>query len=446
VARAGRGDVAVAASAAHKAFRDGLPAYRRAEILDRSADLISERSDELAWLVCREVAKPISLARTEVERAIATFRFASAEARTLAGREIPLDAAGNGMRKLAFTQRMPVGVVGAITPFNFPVNLVAHKLAPAIAAGCPVVLKPAPQAPLCALALARVVADAGLPDGWLSVLPGRPEEVGAAIVEHPAIEVLSFTGSARVGWEIAARAPRKRTLLELGGSAPAIVSEDVDLGRAAHRLAENAFSFAGQSCVSVQRVYVHERVRDAFLERFLERASALGVGSPEDPEVVCGPVIDASALSRIGSWIEEARNGGARLLLGGDVAEGIMSPTVLVDVPEDARLIQAEAFAPVVSVNQFARLEDALARANGTPFALQAAIFTQSLDAALTALADLRFGAVLINEAPTFRADHMPYGGRGDSGNTREGPSAAVRELTEERLVIFELPHMEGDP
>jgi acyl-CoA reductase-like NAD-dependent aldehyde dehydrogenase len=443
VAKAGREDVDVAVREAQAALRSGLAAHERAAILDRAAELLVTRRETLADIVCGEVGKPVSLARVEIDRAVGTLRFSAAEARTLAGRTVAMDAAANGVGKLAFTQRIPLGVVGAITPFNFPVNLVAHKLAPAIAAACPVVLKPAPQSPLAALELARAMTDAGLPAGWLSVLPGPADEVGTAIVDHPDLPVISFTGSVRVGWALAERAPRKKVLLELGGSAPAIVADDADLDLAAARLTTNAFSYAGQSCVSVQRIYVHDRVADAFTERLLDRVAALPVGDPADPKVVCGPVIDTAAADRLAHWIEDARGDGAHLLAGGEIRERVVAPTVLADVPHDARVIQQEVFGPVVSINRFATLGEAFQRANGTPFGLQAAVFTTSLVTAIHATQALQFGAVLVNEAPTFRADHMPYGGRGDSGNTREGPCALVRELTDERLVVIDVPESE---
>ncbi|HEX6509606.1 MAG TPA: aldehyde dehydrogenase family protein, partial [Chloroflexota bacterium] len=304
---------------------------------------------------------------------------------------------------------------------------------------CPVVLKPAPQAPLSALALARVLTDAGLPAGWLSVLPGPAEDVGAAIVRHPLVPVVSFTGSAAVGWQIADNAPRKKVLLELGGSAPAIVASDANLDVSASRLALNAFAYAGQSCVSVQRIYIEDRAADTFLERLLRAVGTLEVGDPENERVVCGPVIDQAAADRITRWIDEAQAEGARHIRGGEPVGRLIQPTILTDVPHDARLIQEEVFGPVLSVIRVSTITDALDLANGTSFGLQAAVFTSSLSTAMAAAANLRFGGVLINEAPTFRTDHMPYGGRGDSGNTREGPPAAVREFTEERLVVIDL-------
>lgn len=439
VAQAGAAEVCAAVDAAKGCLQRGLPAYRRAEILDRAVELLGQRRDKLARVVCAEVAKPISLARAEIDRAWSTLQFAAVQARTLGGRTVPMDAAPSGAGKLAFTQRVPLGVVGAITPFNFPVNLVVHKLAPAFAAGCPVVLKPAPQAPLSALELARVMTDAGLPSGWLSVLPGPAQEIGNAMGEHPDVAVISFTGSVQAGWQIAQHAHRKKVLLELGGSAPAILAADADIELAAERLALGAFSYAGQSCVSVQRIYVDQGIADSFVERLLERVASLAVGDPGDPNVICGPVIDGASAERLAGWIDQARAEGAQLAAGGNLTGRLLEPTVLLDVPHQARLIQQEAFGPVVCVQRCSSIEQALELANDTPFGLQAAVFTESIGVAIGAAKRLEYGAVLINEAPTFRADHMPYGGRGDSGNTREGPAASVRELTDERLIVIDM-------
>jgi acyl-CoA reductase-like NAD-dependent aldehyde dehydrogenase len=348
-----------------------------------------------------------------------------------------MDAAQAGEGKLAFTLRRPVGIVGAIPPFNFPLNLVAHKIAPALAAGCPVVLKPASQTPLSALLLAELEAEAGLPPGWLNVAVGPSAEIGGVLVEDERVKLLSFTGSAEVGWGLAERAARKRVTLELGNSTPVIVDETADLEDAAAKLAANAFSFAGQSCISVQRIYVQQSVRDAFLATYVPRVQALKLGDPADEETDVGPVIDDDARERILSWVEESD---AETLTGGELEEGLIRPTVLADAPEDAKVCREEVFGPVVVVNGFESLDEAIALANGTRYGLQAGVFTQSLPNALRAAHELDFGGVTVNEAPTFRSDQMPYGGTKDSGNTREGPAYTVREMTEERLVVVQLP------
>jgi acyl-CoA reductase-like NAD-dependent aldehyde dehydrogenase len=369
---------------------------------------------------------------------MSTYTFAAVEARKLAGAMVPMDASQAGVGKLAFTLRRPVGVVGAISPFNFPLNLVAHKIAPALAAGCPVVLKPATQTPLSALLLAELEDEAGLPPGWLNVVVGPSAEIGDVLVSDERVKLISFTGSVPVGWGIRERAPRKRVTLELGNSTPVIVEPDADVQRAAEILAANAFSFAGQSCISVQRIYVARDAYAPFLETFLPRVQALKLGDPAEEDTDVGPVIDADSRERILEWIAEARTRGADVLTGGDLDGEIIRPTVIAEATPDLKVSCDEVFGPVCTVNAYEELGEAIALANGTPFGLQAGIFTSRLDTALRAAEELEFGGVTVNEAPTFRADQMPYGGVKDSGNTREGPAYAVRELTEERLVVID--------
>ena len=437
VAKGGAAEARRAVDAAARALEEPLPAHKRAEILVKVAGALGRRHDEVARLISDEAGKPMKAARVEARRAMSTYTFAAVEARKLAGDTVPMDAAQAGEDKLAFTLRRPIGIVGAISPFNFPLNLVAHKIAPALAAGCPVVLKPASQTPLSALLLAELEEEAGLPAGWLNVVAGSASELGDVLVADERVKLISFTGSVEVGWKLAERAPRKRVTLELGNSTPVIVDETADVDDAAAKLAANAFSFAGQSCISVQRIYVQRDVRDAFLAAYLPRVEALKLGDPADEETDVGPVIDEEARDRILSWVEES---GAEVLAGGELEEGLIRPTVLADAPEEASVCREEVFGPVVVVNRFETLDDALALANGTRFGLQAGIFTQSLPNALRAAQGLEFGGVTVNEAPTFRADQMPYGGTKDSGNTREGPAYTVREMTEERLVVLQLP------
>jgi acyl-CoA reductase-like NAD-dependent aldehyde dehydrogenase len=350
-----------------------------------------------------------------------------------------MDASPAGVGKLAYTIRVPIGVVGAISPFNFPLNLVAHKIAPALAAGCAVVLKPAGQTPLSALLLAELETDAGLPPGWLSVLCGPASEIGDVLVEDERVRLITFTGSAGVGWKLRERAPRKRVNLELGNATPVIVAADADLDDTAARLAANAFSFAGQSCISVQRIYVERSAYDGFVERFVPRVDALVVGDPGDDSTDVGPLIAPSERDRVLAWIEEARNAGAEILAGGTLDGELLRPTVIANAPPDAKVSSEEVFGPVCTVSAYDTLDEAVALANGTRYGLQAGIFTRDLKAALAASSGLEFGGVTVNEAPTFRADQMPYGGVKDSGNTREGPAYAVSEMTEERLVVLQL-------
>ncbi len=437
VAKAGATEAHRAVDAAARALESPLPAHERAAILDRVAALLQERREEVAQTICAEAAKPIRTARVEASRAVSTYTFAAVEARKLAGDVVPMDASEAGAGKIAFTLRRPIGVVGAISPFNFPCNLVAHKLAPALAAGCPVVLKPASQTPLSALLLAQLEQEAGLPAGWLNVLVGPSAEIGDVLVEDERVRMITFTGSSDVGWGLAARAARKRVRLELGNSTPVIVAADADVETAAAKLAATAFSFAGQSCISVQRIYVERPALDRFLEHFLPQVERLVVGDPADEATDVGPVIDADSRSRIVEWVEEAQAAGARLLAGATDSDPIR-PIVLGEAPETARVVCDEIFGPVCVVNAVEALDDAFARANGTSYGLQAGIFTGSVATALAAAEALDFGGVTVNEAPTFRADQMPYGGIKGSGNTKEGPAYTVREMTEERLVVLQ--------
>jgi acyl-CoA reductase-like NAD-dependent aldehyde dehydrogenase len=439
VAKGGAEETRRAVDAAEAALAEPLPAHKRAEILVKVAGYLGRRHDEVARQISDEAGKPMKAARVEARRAMSTYTFAAVEARKLAGDVVPMDASQAGEGKLAFTLRKPIGVVGAISPFNFPLNLVAHKLAPALAAGCPVVLKPAGQTPLSALLLAELEIEAGLPPGWLNVLVGPASEIGDVLIEDERVRAITFTGSGPVGWKLAERAPRKKVNLELGNSTPVIIAADADIGAAAQAMAANAFSFAGQSCISVQRIYVEAPAYDSFLERFLPKVQALKVGDPADEETDVGPVIDDDARERILAWIEEARSSGARVLTGGDTDGELIRPTVIADARPELKVNCEEVFGPVCTVNSVGTVDEALELANGTRYGLQAGIFTAGLETALRAAQELEFGGVTVNEAPTFRADQMPYGGVKDSGNTREGPAYAVRELTEEHLVVINL-------
>ena len=435
VGKAGAAETGRAIDAASAALTAPLPAHRRAELLTGVASLLAERQDEAARLICAEAGKPLKAARIEAARAVSTFTFAAVAARTLTGETVPMDASAAGEGKVAFTLRVPVGVVGAISPFNFPLNLVAHKVAPAIAAGCPVVLKPASATPLSAFFLAGLVEEAGAPPGWLNVVAGSAREIGDALVEDERVRVITFTGSGDVGWALAARAPRKRVKLELGNATPVIVDDDADAAAAAAKLAPNAYSFAGQSCISVQRVYVVGDAYDLFVDGLVTATEALRVGDPADESTDVGPVIDAQARERILAWIAES---GGTVLTGGDTTtDGLIRPTVIAAPDRQSQVECDEVFGPVCTVTQVASLDEAIERANATRYGLQTAIFTESVRSALVAATRLEFGGVLVNEAPTFRADQMPYGGVKASGNTKEGPAWAVRELTEERLVVL---------
>jgi acyl-CoA reductase-like NAD-dependent aldehyde dehydrogenase len=439
VAKAGAGHARQALDAAERAMSAPLPAHERAAILDRVAALLRDRHDEVAQTISAEAGKPMKAARVEAERAVSTYTMAAVEARRLAGEVVPMDASAAGAGKIAYTMRVPIGIVGAITPFNFPLNLVAHKIAPALAAGCAVVLKPAGQTPLSALLLGELETEAGLPPGWLNVLVGPSAEIGDVLVEDERVKVITFTGSSEVGWKIRERAPKKRVNLELGNATPVVVESDADIEEAATKLAANAFSFAGQSCISVQRIYVQRTAYDDFVSRFVPKVEALKVGDPAEEDTDVGPVIDEEARERILSWIDEAKSAGASVLTGGEIVDGLLRPTVMADVTSDMKVSCQEVFGPLCTVGAYDSSEEAFDLANGTEFGLQAGIFTGSVKTALAAAAALEFGGVTVNEAPTFRADQMPYGGVKASGNTKEGPHYAVREMTEERLVVLAL-------
>lgn len=428
-----------AVDAAAGALREAPPAFARAEALDRLAAALETRADDMAALLTAEAGKPIRHARTEVSRAVSTLRLSAVEARKLTGHTVPMDGTAAGSGRVAFTVRVPVGVVAAITPFNFPLNLACHKIGPAIAAGCPVVLKPADKAPLAAGLLVELAAGVGLPEGWVNLVVGDPRAFAQLVSEDPRVGLITFTGSSEIGWSLRALAARKAVTLELGNVTPVIVDETAPVGEVAQRLALSAFAFAGQSCISTQRVYVHEQVAPALEDALAEAARTIRMGDPEDPETDVGPLITEVAAARVAAMIDQARAGGARLLAGGARASGsFVEPTVLAGAPEDAGVLTREAFGPLVVVQRYTRLDDAIARANATDFGLQAGLFTTRLDRVLEATQGLDFAGVTVNEVPTFRADQMPYGGVKASGNTREGPAYAVREMTEERLVTLQ--------
>jgi len=436
VPRNGAAEARKAVDSAARALAEPLPAHERARILDETARLLAARADEAARTISAEAGKPMKAARVEAERAVSTFTFAAVEARKLTGETVPMDASPAGAGKLAFTLRLPIGIVGAISPFNFPLNLVAHKIAPALAAGCPVVLKPASATPLSALFLADLEREAGLPEGWLNVVTGSAGEIGDVLVEDDRVKLITFTGSGDVGWGIAERAHRKRVKLELGNATPAIVCADAPDGTAA-KLAANGFSFAGQSCISVQRIFVLADAWDAFVAEFVPKVEALVVGDPGDEATDVGPVISEDDRDRVLDWVRESRG---EVLTGGAANDdGVIAPTVIANPAPQDKVQCEEVFGPVVTLTRVATLDDAIEQANATRYGLQAAIFSANVTTCLEAARRLEFGGVTVNEAPTFRADQMPYGGVKASGNTKEGPAWTVREMTEERLVVLQL-------
>ncbi|MEO8328922.1 MAG: aldehyde dehydrogenase family protein [Candidatus Nanopelagicales bacterium] len=437
----GEGEVDRAVIAAKNALHDQpLPVWKRAEILDKASWLLRERQEEFAQLIAHEAAKPIKTARVEADRAAGTFAFAAVEARKLAGEVIPIDAAPGAEGKVAYTMRVPIGVVGAISPFNFPLNLVAHKLAPAIAAGAPTVLKPAGQTPFSAIALAwLLVEECGLPASYLSVVTGPGSVVGNAIVDHPDIALITFTGSPEVGWGIKQRAPRKHVGLELGNNAPVVIAPDGDWKKAADKIKVAGFSHAGQSCISTQRVLIHESLAEPFTEYLGSLVESLVTGDPLDDKTDVSALISKNERDRVKGWVDEAVAAGGVIVTGGELdANDVLVPTVIANAKPDMNICIKEVFGPVVAIQAIDSVDEGLKLANDTAYGLQAAIFTKDLATAFEAVRTLDFGGVLVNEVPTWRADQMPYGGVRDSGNTREGPAYSIREMTETRLVIID--------
>jgi acyl-CoA reductase-like NAD-dependent aldehyde dehydrogenase len=430
-----------ACAAAQSAFEGGgFPQHERAAVLDRAARLVGEREDELAATIAAEAGKPLKTARVEAQRCVGTLQFSAVAARTLSGELVPMEAGPAGEGKFGFAIRVPYGVVGAISPFNFPLNLVAHKLGPSIAAGNATVLKPAGQTPLSALKLAEILYEAGLPESWLHVITGPGSEVGNAIVESEVVRAITFTGSAGVGWGIRSKVPHKKVNLELGSNAPLIVNEDGDWQDAAEKTKIHAYSHAGQSCISIQRILVHEGVAEEFTRRLIEKVESLRVGDPMDEQTDVGPLISEADRDRVKEWIDESAKGGAEVLTGSELVDDgrCLAPTVIRRPSREAKVWSEEIFGPVATLDHFSSLEEAIEMANDSKFGLQAGVFTRDVGSALEAGKQLEFGGVLVNEVPTFRTDQMPYGGVKDSGNTREGPAYAVRELTEERLVSLQ--------
>lgn len=440
VPEARREDVETAVAAAQEGAKAmaALPAWRRAEILRRAAELIREQKEDFARLIAAEAGKALKWARAEVERAIWTFTIASEEARRISGEVIPLDAVPAGEGYFGFYIRRPVGVVAAITPFNFPLNLVAHKVAPALAAGNAVVLKPASATPLTAVKLCQVLEAAGIPAGGINLIFGPGGTVGEWLAAHPGVGKVSFTGSRAVGDRLTRVVGIKKLTLELGNATPVVVAEDVtDLGWVARRLAVGAFYNSGQVCISVQRIYGTRKVYEPLVETFTKAAQEMVVGDPLDERVDVGPLIDEREAMRVEGWVQEAVSGGAQVVTGGRREGPVMWPTVLIRARPEMRVVREEVFGPVASVLEAADFEEALAAANATEYGLQVAVFTRDINRVLRAIQGLNFGGIIINDTPTFRADHMPYGGVKGSGLGREGVRYAMEEMTHVHMVVI---------
>ncbi|HZI18486.1 MAG TPA: aldehyde dehydrogenase family protein [Pyrinomonadaceae bacterium] len=436
---AGAAEVEEAIAAAAGAARElrGLPRHTVADALRAMADGIASRAEEFARTIALEAGKPVRTARVEVERAVSTFTYAAEEARRFAGEVVPLDGQAAGAGRTGWTERVPRGIVFGITPFNFPLNLVAHKVAPALASRNAIVVKPSPRTPLTSLLLGEVFLASGLPAAAMQVVPMEIETIDL-VLEDERVGMISFTGSAEVGWRLRARAARKQVTLELGGNAPVIVDETADLDYAAERTALSAFAYAGQVCISAQRVLLHERVAAPFTERLVARAESLLAGDPLDEATELSNMIDEAAARRAEGWVREALGAGARLLCGGRREGSLLAATVLADVHPEMRVCSEEVFAPVATVQTFADFGEALASANHTRYGLQAGVFTRDLSRALRALRELEFGGVIVNDSPAFRVDNMPYGGVKLSGAGREGVRHAMEEMTEQRLIVID--------
>jgi acyl-CoA reductase-like NAD-dependent aldehyde dehydrogenase len=441
VATARQEDVDAAIAAAERAapVMAEMPAGRRAEILLRAAALLRERREDLARTIAAEAGKALKFARAEVDRGISTFTIASEEAKRIHGETIPLDAVAAGEGFFGYWTRRPVGVIAAISPFNFPLNLVAHKVAPALAAGNTVVLKPASTTPLTAVKLCEILAEAGLPAGALNLVIGSGSTVGEWLVTDPRVAKVSFTGSPPVGEHILSVAGIKKVTLELGNTSPVIIAPDADLDLVAKRAAVGAFYNSGQVCISVQRIYSQKEVYEPFTEKFVKASEAMVVGDPLDERVDVGPMIERREAERIEGWVREAQSGGARVLTGGRREGSVYWPTVLADVTPAMKVMAEEVFAPVAAVISCDDFEEALRQANDTQFGLQAAVFTRDLNRAFLAVKRLNFGGVIINDTPNFRADNMPYGGNRRSGLGREGVRFAIEEMTNIQMVAIRL-------
>jgi len=441
VPTASREDLNAAIGAAERAedVMADMPAYKRADILLKTAALLRERSEDMAKTIAAEAGKALKYARAEVDRAVSTFTFAAEEAKRLHGETIPLDAAPSGEGYFGFWTRRPVGVIAAISPFNFPLNLVAHKVAPAIASGNTLVLKPASTTPLAAVKLCQILEEAGMPAGAINLVVGGGGTVGEWLITDERVDKITFTGSPEIGRHILSVAGIKKVTLELGNTSPVIIAPDADLDFVAKRCAVGAFSNSGQVCISVQRIYSQKQVYEPFSEKFVKATEAMVVGDPLDERVDVGPMIDSKEVDRIESWVNEARGSGAKVLTGAKREGPVYYPTILSDVSADMKVVAEETFAPVASVIQCDDFEESLRQANDSKFGLQVGVFTNDINRVLKAIKRLNFGGVIINDTPSFRVDHMPYGGNRQSGLGREGVKFAMEDMTNIQLVAIRM-------
>lgn len=430
-------ELAIASSERARPLMAKMPAHERAATLEKLASLIQENKEECARLIALEAAKPITTARIEVDRTISTYKFAAEESKRIQGETIPMDAAPGGEGRMAYTIHQPLGVVAAITPFNFPMNLVAHKVGPAIAAGNTIVLKPAGQTPLSGLFLAELLKQAGLPSGAFNLVTGSGSVIGDLLVKDKRVKAVTFTGSPEVGITIRNKAGLKKVILELGSNSALIVDNGIDVDAMIARAVTGAFSYSGQVCISLQRIYVHEELFDEFVSKFVAQTEKLRLGDPMDPLTDVSALIGLRDAERAMQWITEAEKLGAVIATGNKREGNIVHPTVLLHVAASANVSCQEVFAPIVLINKVVSVEEAIERVNDSKYGLQAGIYTQNIRTALAAAEALEVGGVMINDIPTFRVDHMPYGGVKESGTGREGVKYAIRELMEMKLVCF---------
>ncbi len=430
-------DAVSSASAAFKALK-ALSAYERADIIKKVVEGLEARAEELSQIITLEAGKPIKDARVEVSRSMNTFNIAAEEARRLGGEVIPLDTYPGSEKRTGIIRRFPVGPVLGISPFNFPLNLVAHKVAPAMACGCPIIIKPASKTPLTALILGEIVTEAGWPAGGLNVIPASGKDI-EKLMDDERIKKLTFTGSPAVGWHLKSKAGQKKVTLELGGNAGLIIHDDADIEFAAARCVIGAFSYAGQICISIQRIYAHKKVFDRFKKLFVEKVEALKLGDPMDDATEVGPLIDTGSLKRTEDWVKEAVEGGAKVLTGGKSEGQFFQPTVLTDTKPSMKVCGNEVFAPVVTLEPYEDFSDAVEMVNHSLYGLQAGLFTNDIKRIFYAYEELEVGGLVVNDIPTYRVDNMPYGGVKMSGFGREGVCYAIDEMTEMRLLALNL-------
>ncbi|MDP2960312.1 MAG: aldehyde dehydrogenase family protein [candidate division Zixibacteria bacterium] len=435
----GKFEKAVLSSIEGFKIMSSLPAYQRAKILQDTSELIEKNKEEFTRIICLEAGKAWKHARAEVERSVQTFKFASEEAKDICGHTVPLDASVGGENKVGFFMRFPVGVIGAISPFNFPLNLVAHKVAPAIAAGCSVILKPASLTPLTSIKLGEIMLEAGLRPGGLNIIFGSGGTVGDWLVTDERVSMITFTGSPPVGRRIKEKSGLKKVTLELGSNSAVIVDQDADLNLAVERSVMGSFAYAGQICISVQRIFLHKKIYESFKKDFLDKTSKLKLGDPLDKTTDVGPMITEEDAKRTESWVDEAVKDGAKILIGGKREGAFYSPTVLENVKPEMKVMALEVFAPVVCFCQFEDFSEAVKMVDNSIYGLQAGVFTDNIENAFQAIKGIKVGGVIINDVPTYRADNMPYGGVKESGIGREGVKFAIEEMTDIKMVCFNL-------